>query len=106
MSPRTKPKPIIDEDTMAALEDYFYRCFLAKLDEKNIDTGGLKRLADRCATDPLRAVPAKKAVSPGRNHRSRNQLRRSLDPQDLGRVLTRVTPSRLKLQARLGFSGA
>lgn len=57
MSPRTKSNPILDESTMAALEDYFYRSFLAKLNEKNIDTSALKRLAERCANDsPLREV--------------------------------------------------
>lgn len=41
---------------MAALDDY-YTSFLAKLNEKTIDTARLKRLADRCATDsPLRKV--------------------------------------------------
>ncbi len=57
MSPRTKSKRLVDEDTMAALEDYFRKSFLAKLNEKSIDISGLKRLADRCATDsPLREV--------------------------------------------------
>ena len=42
---------------MAALEDYFYKSFLAKMSEKSIDTSGLKRVADNCATDsPLREV--------------------------------------------------
>jgi hypothetical protein len=57
MSPRTKSKTLIDEDTMASLEAYFYETFRDRLSEMNIDTGGLKRLADRCATDsPLREV--------------------------------------------------
>jgi hypothetical protein len=42
---------------MAAPEAHFYKFFRAKLSENSIDTGGLKRLADRCATDsPLREV--------------------------------------------------
>lgn len=51
MSPRTKSTPIVDEDTMAALKDYFYKSFIASLNEKSIDTGRLKKLADGCATD-------------------------------------------------------
>ncbi|MGP8057336.1 MAG: hypothetical protein ACLP9K_07045 [Nitrososphaerales archaeon] len=47
--------PVVDEYTMEALEDY--RSFLAKLNEKSIDTAGLKRLAGRCTIDsPLREV--------------------------------------------------
>lgn len=42
---------------MATLQDYFYEVFRARLSEKSIDTGGLKRLADGCPTDsPLREV--------------------------------------------------
>lgn len=57
MSPRTKSKPIVDEDTMAALEGYFYKSFMARLSEKSIDIAGLKQLTDRCSSDsPLREV--------------------------------------------------
>ena len=57
MSPRKKSEAIVNEDTMAAVEDCFYKSFMAKLREKSIDTAGLKRLAARCSTDsPLREV--------------------------------------------------
>ncbi|QQG48745.1 MAG: hypothetical protein HY247_08430 [archaeon] len=51
MSPRTKSKPVGNEGAMAALDDYFYKAFLAKMSERSIDIGGLKKLADRCSTD-------------------------------------------------------
>lgn len=57
MSPRKMAKPVIDEDTMAALEGYFFKSFLAKLNRKSINAGGLKSVVERCASDsPLREV--------------------------------------------------
>lgn len=51
------PKPIVDEETMAALEDYFYRTFWEDMNKKTINTRGLKEMADKCASDsPLREV--------------------------------------------------
>lgn len=45
------PKPIADEEMMAALEDYFYKTFWEDLNRKDIDAKGLKKVADKCASD-------------------------------------------------------
>ena len=51
------PKPVVDEKMMAALEDYFYKTFWEDMNKKEIETKGLKGIADKCESDsPLREV--------------------------------------------------
>lgn len=57
-------KPVLDKETMAALRRRLYEEFWRELEEKNIDAGGIKRLAAGYAVDSamrevLEGLPAK-----------------------------------------------